>query len=50
MEGGFNILDKSIHDIFHLGSGAVFNGRQYTLDEIMIGGTSEILTSWRSKI
>ena len=43
MNGGSTILDKMIHDIFHLGSGAVFNKKQYTLDEVMIGGTSEIL-------
>lgn len=32
-----------IHDIFHLGSRAVFNKHQYALDEIMIVGTSEVL-------
>lgn len=43
MNGGSAILDKMIHDIFHLGSGAVFNKKPYTLDEVMIWGTSEIL-------
>lgn len=43
INGGPNILDKTIHDIFHLGSGAVFNKQQYILEEIMIVGTSEIL-------
>ena len=43
MDGGYIILDKMIHDIFPLGSGVVYNERQYTLNEIMIGGTAEIL-------
>lgn len=43
INGGSSILNKMIHDIFYLGSGAVFNKKQYTLDEVMIGGTSEIL-------
>ena|GEM_PF-5248906 len=30
-------MNKMIHDIFYLGSGAVFNKKQYTLDEVMIG-------------
>lgn len=32
-------MDKTIHDIFHLGSCAVFDEQQYVLDEIMIVGT-----------
>lgn len=36
-------MDKTIHDIFHLGSAAVFDKQQYALDEIMIVGTSKTL-------
>lgn len=36
-------MEKTIHDIIYLGSNAVFNGKQYTLDEVMVVGTSEIL-------
>ena len=36
-------MDKTIQDIFKLGSGAVFYEKQYVLDEIMILGTSERL-------
>lgn len=43
MKGGLKILDKTIQDIFKLGSGAVFYEKQYVLDEIMILGTSERL-------
>ena len=36
-------MDKTIHDIFKLGSTAVFYEKQYILEEIMILGTSERL-------
>lgn len=43
MKGGLKILDKTIQDIFKLGSSAIFYEKQYVLDEIMILGTSERL-------